>query len=128
MNCHLPDAPDEGFTAVGLPPDSRIITQQGGRFPPHAPLTAATTGAGGWVVGGAVWGGAVGAGAAVVGGAVVAGAVVGALVVDGVTVLDGRTNVEGMVLPPTAASDSVDGPPKTKMPTTTRAKAMTGTA
>ena len=87
------------------------------------------------MVGGAVCGGAVGAGAAVVvGAAVVAGTVVGAAVV-GVAVvgaavlLDARARVEGMVLPPTAASDSVDGPPRVKKPTTTKAKAaMTGTA
>lgn len=77
MNCHLPDAPDEVLTAVGFPPDSRIITQHGGRFPPHAPLTE--TGAGG------------GAGAAVVGGGggAVVVVVVGAAVVGGVTAVAG---------------------------------------
>src|SRR3954468_4634507 len=41
MNCHLPDADELGFWAWMLPPDSRFMTQHGGRLPPHRPLPGA---------------------------------------------------------------------------------------
>lgn len=88
MNCHLPEAPDDGLTAVGFPRDSRIITQQGGKLPPHAPwVDAGTTGAGGVVVGGVVVGGIV-VGGAVVGGTVDVVELVVELVVVEVTAME----------------------------------------
>lgn len=110
MNCHFPDAPEEGFTAVGSPRDSRIITQHGGRLPPHAPCTdTGTTGGGGGgacVVGGAVVGGAV------TGGKVVGATVVGAAVVDEdvLDVLVVVTRFTCLVTTPGAAFACEEGP------------------
>lgn len=62
MNCHFPLALEFGFSLVRLPPLSHSITEQGGRSPPHLPLSDVVVGAAGssGTVDGEVGGGVVG--------------------------------------------------------------------